>query len=76
MANLANENTVETLPAALERERERVRELMPLYRQIGPTGAFAVVSMKLALVRASAAVANGDVVAMLRSYEELKEFRE
>ena len=49
-------------------------ELLPLYDAI-PTGVFAATLMRQALTRAEQASASGDVVAMLRCYDELKGFK-
>jgi hypothetical protein len=53
------------------KEQQRVRELLEVYNTI-PTGAFGAASLRQALTRAEQAAASGDVIAMLRSYEELK----
>lgn len=65
----------ESLGEALPREMARVRdELMPLYIQIGPPGQFALALMRQSLDAAAKAMAEGDVVAMLRAHEDLKGF--
>lgn len=61
------------LAEALPKEQQRVRDLLPLYDAI-PTGVFAATMMRMALTKAEHAAASGDVVAMLRSYDELKGF--
>lgn len=69
--------SVDTLGEALPREMARVRdELMPMYTSIGPAGRFALVMMKASLDYAAKALAEGDVVAMIRAYQDLKEFKE
>jgi hypothetical protein len=65
-----------TLADQLPAEQKRVREMIALYEEIGPAGAFAIAMMKVALERAERAAASGDTVAILRSYEELKGFKE
>ena len=60
-----------SLAVELPKEQQRVRELLPLYDQI-PTGVFAATLMRQALTRAEQAASSGDVIAMLRSYEELR----
>ena len=60
------------LADALPDEQRRVRELLDVYNTI-PTGAFAAAMLRDALGRAERAAAAGDVVAMARSYAELKE---
>jgi hypothetical protein len=70
-----DKDAADTLGTALPREMKRVRdELMPRYIEIGPPGAFAVAIMRYALDRATKALAEGDVITMIRVYEELKEF--
>jgi len=63
---------MESLAEALPKEQERVRELIRVYDSI-PTGGFGASMLRQALKRAEQAAASGDVVAMLRSYEELKD---
>lgn len=53
-------------------QQARVRELRDEYRAIGPAGAFGLMMIDQTLARAEAAMASGDVIAILRSYEELK----
>ena len=65
--------SMESLAVELPREQQRVRDLLPLYDAI-PTGVFAATLMRQALTRAEQAAATGDVIGMLRSYEELKGF--
>lgn len=65
----------DTLGEALPREMARVRdEVMPPYLEIGAPGFFALAMMRQSLDAAAKAMAEGDVVAMLRVYEELKGF--
>ncbi len=64
---------MDTLGDALPREMARVRdEVMPPYIEIGPPGQFALAMMRADLDRAAKAMAEGDVVEMLRVYQELK----
>lgn len=67
---------METLADALPKEQERVRELINIYKSIGPGGAVAVILMEYSLKRAEVAVAAGDVVGMIAAYKELKEYKE
>lgn len=60
------------LAEALPKEQARVRELIEMYREIGPAGAFARMMMEHSLRAADKAASEGDVVAMLRAYEDLK----
>lgn len=61
-----------SLADAFLKEQERCRELVTQYKAIGPHGAFGALHINDVLRRAEAAVMNGDTVAMLRIYEELK----
>ena len=65
-------NLAEALPA----QQKRVRELISIYEEIGPVSTFAIAMMKQSLANAETAAASGDVVAMLRAYEDLKGFKE
>lgn len=66
-----------TLAEALPSEQARVRKLMALYREVCPReGAFALVMMEQAMHRADVAAVAGDVVEMMRSLQELREFTE
>lgn len=53
------------------KEQQRVRELLEVYITI-PAGAFGAMILRQVLARAEQAAASGDVIAMMRSYEELK----
>lgn len=57
---------------ALPVEQARVRGLIAEYRAIGPAGMIGATLMEAALQRADEAAISGDVLAILRSYEELK----
>lgn len=61
----------DSLADDLPREIERVRELLPLYDAI-PTGIFAATMMRNSIKAAHTAMVAGDVVAMIRCYEDLK----
>ena len=63
----------DTLGMALPAEMARVRDqVMPAYIEIGPPGAFALAFMRISLDKAAKAMAEGDVVAMIAAYEDLK----
>lgn len=66
--------TVMSLGEALPAEQARVRELLEQYVEIGPPGAFAAAMMRQSLANAEKAAISGDVVAMIRAYEDLKGF--
>lgn len=72
---MVSEAAPASLAEALPREIQRVREeVLPLYQTI-PTGALAVLLMKQDLLSASAAIADGDVVAQIRAYEALQGYQ-
>lgn len=54
-------------------EQERNRRLLETYIEIGPAGTFGAMMLRDLLARTERAVMSGDVVAMMRCYEELKE---
>ena len=57
----------------LQKEMQRVRELKAEYDALpGGVGFFGSATMKVALERTDKAIADSDVVAELRCYEELK----
>lgn len=67
-------STVDTLGDALPREMARVRdEVLPFYTP-AVNGQFAAALMRKSLDDAAKALAEGDVVAMLAAYENLKGF--
>lgn len=57
------------LPAEMARVRDKV---MPSYVMIGAPGMFALAMMRADLDAAAKAMAEGDVVEMIRVYESLK----
>lgn len=59
----------------MPKEMERVRGLITLYESV-ENGHFAATIMKMALNKATVALAQGDIIQILRSYKELKEFGE
>jgi hypothetical protein len=66
----------DSLGMALPREMARVRDkLMPAYIEIGPPGQFALAMMRADLDRAARAMAEGDVVEMIRVYQSLKDYK-
>ncbi len=64
---------METLADALAKEMARVREVLGHYKEIGPAGMFGAAMIEQDLRAADASVMSGDVVAMLRAYNALKE---
>jgi hypothetical protein len=65
-----------SLAEALPLEIKRVQELIELYRSIGPAGVFAIGFMRYSLGRAIEAMASGDLVGMIRAYDDLKGYTE
>jgi len=57
------------------KELERVRALLKIYESI-PEGVFGAMMIRQAIARADAAQASGDVVAIVASFQELKEWEE
>ena len=64
---------METLADALPKEIERCYGLLEVYKEIGPVGNFASMMIRNDIAQAQQAMLEGDVVAMLRSYNTLKE---
>lgn len=64
--------TAVSLAEAFLAEQNRCRELLAQYKTIGPAGMFGYACINSILQRADAAVMDGDTVAMLRLYEEMK----
>jgi hypothetical protein len=67
------DTTQDTLADALPREIERVKEVVKLYDEIGPAGAFGAMMIRRDIAEAERAIREGDTVAMLRIYPVLKE---
>jgi hypothetical protein len=65
-----------TLGDALPDEIARVTTILGHYMEIGPAGMFGAMMMRASLDRATRALASGDVVAMIQSLEDLKEYSE
>ena len=63
----------QTLADGLLEELKRNRELLMLYKQIGPNGAFGAAMIEADIQRAEKAMVEQDIVAMLQAYEKLKE---
>ena len=67
---------VVTLAEALPKEQARVRSLIPMYRELGNAGVFALAMMEQSLHMADQASAAGDVVAMIRALQNLRGYKE
>ncbi len=67
-----NDNdTPDNLPEAMEKQIERNRELLEIYKTIH-TGGFGATMIAHDIREGIAALASGDVIRILRSYESLK----
>lgn len=67
---------MDTVGTALPREMARVRELLPIYDGLpGGAGMFAATLMRADLDKAANALAEGDVVAMIRIYADLTGYK-
>lgn len=62
----------ESLGTAFPKMQERVRTILGHYKEIGPAGRFGAVMIEDVLRRADKAAVGGDVIEMLRLYEEMK----
>lgn len=66
----------ETLGDALPKRMAEIRDVyIPAYEAAGPAGQPAISLMKAELDRAAAAMAEGDVIAMINSYQSLMEWK-
>lgn len=65
-----------TLGEALPKEMARVREILGLYRAIGPAGSFGAAMMELDLRAADQAVINRNLVGMIIAYKALQTYKE
>lgn len=71
---------METLADALPRQQARVREVLALYEELQRENPRAICGPAIAMIKASLAEAeraaiSGDVIAMLRAHEDLKEIQ-
>jgi len=67
---------VESLAVALPKEQERVRDVLKEYEAIGQPGMIGAMLIRESLKKAEVATSAGDVVAMLRAYEDLKKIED
>lgn len=65
----------QTVGDALPAECARVREVLGHYREIGPAGMFGAMMIEQDLRAADAAMISGDVVAMIRALNALREIK-
>ena len=65
-----------SLGTALPQLMARVRdEILPLYIEIGPAGAFGAMMIRKDLDAAAKAMIEGDVIAIIAAYQKLKEIK-
>ena len=62
----------ENLMDGLFRQMNRCRELIAVYGQIGPEGAFARAAIQHDITTAEKAIAGGDIAEMIRAYKALE----
>ena len=58
------------------KEQARAREILGVYKEIGPPGQFGAMMIEQVLARADKAALSGDVVEIVKSYKELIEIKE
>ena len=63
---------VKTLADGILKEQARCRELLGVYKEIGPAGQFGYMMISDVLARTEKAVMEGDTVAMIGLYKELQ----
>lgn len=63
----------EDLPRVMAYVRD---ELIPMYQSIGPSGGFAIACMRASLDKAAVAMVEGDTIAMLAAYQDLRSYKE
>jgi hypothetical protein len=54
-------------------EQARCRELLEVYRNLGPVGAFGAAMIEQVLRKADEAASSGDVVQMIIAYQAMKD---
>lgn len=67
---------MESVGTALPKEMARVREVLGHYKEIGPAGKWGAAMIEQSLRMADEAVISGDIVAILRAYEDLKSIKD
>ena len=60
------------LAEGLFSEMNRVREVIKIYESVGSAGTFASGMMKVSISNAEASMLSGDIVEMLKAYNDLK----
>ena len=62
-----------TVASEFPKQQARCRELLEVYREIGPAGAFGAAVIERTLREADEALASGDVVAMVRVFAKMRD---
>lgn len=62
----------ESLAEAFPKEQARIREVLGEFKAIGSPGTFGAAMIEATLRKADEAAASGDVVEMIRVFEEMK----
>ncbi len=62
-----------SLGEELPNEQARCRELLTVYKELGPAGRFGAMVIEASLREADQAVMSGDVVRMIAAYQRLKD---
>lgn len=73
---MSETTTNKSLGEAFPEEQARLRGLLEQYIAIGPPGMFGAAMIRQSLARAEQAAMSGDVVAMIRSFEDMRSFKE
>lgn len=63
---------VSSLGEEYPKEQARCRELIQIYRDLGPVGTFGLIQIEATLREADEAAISGDVVRMLAAFERMK----
>ena len=72
-----NDGTSDTnsrsLGSEYPKQQARCRDILALYKDIGPSGAFAAHMIEATLREADAAAMSGDLVRMIRAFQAMKD---
>jgi len=66
---------VTTVGDDFPKQLARAREYLQIYKDLGPVGAFGAAMIEQTIREADQAAISGDIVAILRSYQALKEIQ-
>lgn len=68
--------TIVTVGDDFPKQQARVREVLGHYKEIGPAGAFGAAMIEDLLRRADEAAISQDIVAIVRTYQEMRNVQE